>query len=167
MALFRRSPQLPGDVRERLGLSHHQPTLAIGRLTDGWAVATSTRLHAVVGDDVVVRDWSDVDGARLDTEGATLTVTWVDGTRPTVMHIADDRAVGLPRVVHDRVQSSVVHTERVVVPNGATVRVAVRRSADGHLLTQVIGTGDVDLSDPATASLVEAAEARVAEATGQ
>ena len=165
MALLRNP--VPRDVRARLAGGPGGRTLAAGRLTDGWAVATTTGIAVVPDDgDVLRRAWSDVDGARLDPASAELTVTWVDGLPPTVLHLADDRDVSLPRTLHERVQQSVVHSETVRLPRGDVVRVALRRSPTGELFTQVIGPGAVDLTDPATAELVNAAEARVREAAG-
>ncbi|HQY33978.1 hypothetical protein [Actinotalea sp.] len=164
MALLRRAPHLPDEVRDRLDLAGDRP-LAVGRLADGWAVATRTGLRVAVGEHVLARPWCDVNAARLDAEAVTLTVTWVDGATETVLHLADD-APALPRAVHDRVQSSVVHGEQVTVPDGQSARVVLRRAADGSLFTQVIGTGGVDLADPAVGAAVDAAEARVREAAG-
>ena len=170
MALLRRRTAMPDAVRARLDLPRGDRVIAAAELTDGWAAASVHALHVVTGDSsdatVLRRPWSEVDGARLNAESAALTVTWVDGRAPTVLHLADDRAIALPRAVHDRVQSSVVHTERVTLPSGAVVRVALRRTADGVLLTQVLGTGDVDLNDPGTAAAVDAVEARVRETVG-
>jgi len=169
MALLRRRTRLPDEIRARFDLPGGDRVIAVAELADGWAAASIRALH-VATDDVVgpvpARAWSDVDGARLDTPTSELTITWVDGSEATVLRLADDRSIALPRAIHDRVQSSVVHTERVPLPSGTVVRVALRRDADGDLLTQVIGTGDVDLEDPVTAAAVDAAEARVREAAG-
>lgn len=165
MALLRRSPRLPDDVRGSLGLRRGEKVLATAPLTDGWAVATTLHLH-LAGLTALRRPWSDVDGARLDPETAELTVTWVDGSPASVLHLDAEHARTLTRAVHERVQSSVVHTARVTVPGGAVVRVALRRDADGGLLTQVLGDGRVDLSDPRTAAAVDEAEAKVREAAG-
>lgn len=165
--LRRRRPALPDDVRARLRLADGDPLLAVGRTTaDGWVVATRRGLTALTDDDVLGRAWTDVDGARLDPATDELTVTWVDGTPTTVLALVPEAARDLARAVHDRVQSSVVHGERVELGDGRTVRVVLRRAHDGALLTQVIGAGDVDLSDPGTARVVDAAEARVREAAG-
>ena len=170
MALLRRRASMPDDVRARLDLPRGDRLIAVAELTDGWAAASIHALHVVAPDanepTALRRPWCEIDSARLDPGTAALTITWVDGRAPTVLHLADDRSVALPRAVHDRVQSSVVHTERVIVPSGAVVRVALRRAADRTLLTQVLGTGDVDLSDPGTAAAVDAAEARVRESAG-
>lgn len=165
MALFRRSPRLPEDVRRTLDLRRGEKVLATAPLTQGWAVATTLHLR-VLADEQLQRPWSDVDGARLDPDAGELRVTWVDGSSPTVLHLDAEHAHALARAVHERVQSSVVHTAKVTVPGGAVVRVALRRDSDGGLLTQVLGNGRVDLSDPRTAALVDAAEAQVREAAG-
>lgn len=164
MPFLRRRQQLPDDAAARLGLP--DTPLAVAELADGWAVATRDGLATLRGDDVVRRAWTDVDAARLSSETDVLTVSWVDGTSPTELPLVDRSPGGLPRVVHERVQSSVVHHEEVPLPGRRTVRVVLRRAADGSLFTQVIGTGDVDLDDPATARLVDDAEARVREAAG-
>ena len=165
MSLLRRTP-LPDDVRSRLGLARGERVLAAGRLTDGWAVATTAGLALVPAEgEPVRRAWTDVATARLDPEGRTVTVTWVDGATPTVLHLADDGAGRLPAVLRQCVDSSVVHSERVVLPDRTAVQVVLRRDAD-RLFTQVIGPGGVDLDDPATAAAVDAAELRVREAAG-
>lgn len=165
--LRRRRPTLPDDVRARLDLTDADTTLAVGRTTtEGWVVATRRGLAILRGDDVLRRAWTDVDGARLDPASDTLTVTWVDGTAATTLPLVPDAARALARAVHDRVQSSVVHGEKVELGRGRSVRVVLRRADDGALLTQVIGAGDVDLTDPETAAAVDAAEARVREAAG-
>ena len=167
MPLLRRRARMPDDVRVRLHLERGDRILATALLTDGWAAATTRALHvAIDGEEPVHHAWSDVDAGRLDPEAAELTIAWVDGSPSTVLHLADNRSVNLPRAVHERVQSSVVHTEKVTLPSGSIVRVAVRRAAGGGLITQVLGSGDVNLDDPATAAAVDAAEARVREAVG-
>ncbi|MBC7290787.1 MAG: hypothetical protein H5T83_05560 [Actinotalea sp.] len=167
MPLLRRRPALPDDVRSRLDLTAGDAPLAAGRTTtDGWVVATRRGLVVLDGDGDLRRAWTDVDGARLDPASGELTITWVDGTATTTLPLVQDAARDLARAVHDRVQSSVVHSERVEVGGGRTVRVVLRRDDDGALLTQVIGAGDVDLADPGTAAAVDAAEARVREAAG-
>ena len=167
MALLRRHSSLPDDVRDRLDLAPRERVLASAPLDDGWVVASTHHLHVLraVGEHLR-RPWVDVSTARLDPETAVLTVTWVDAAPSTDLRLADDRSMEFPRVVRQCVDSSVVHSERLTLPSGAVVRVALRRAAGDALLTQVLGTGDVDLSDPATAAAVDAAEARVRDAVG-
>lgn len=167
MPLFRRRAALPDDVRSALDLAPRERVLAFAPLTDGWAVATSQRLHAIpAGGSPTRRPWLDVNTGRLDADTAVLTVTWVDGGPATELHLADDRSMEFPRVFKQCVDTSLVHSEQVTLPRGASVRVALRRDVDDRLVTQVLGTGDVDLADPATAAAVDAAELRVREAAG-
>ncbi len=153
---------LPDEARSALEITG--PVLAFERLDDGWAVATRDGLHVIQAGTRLHRHWTDVDGASLDGETAELEVRWVDGTAPTRFAVNDRSR--LQQVVHDRVQSSVVLAEIVSVPGDRKVRVALRRGADGDLFVQVVGNGRVDLSDPAVAEVVDAAEARLREAAG-
>ncbi len=95
---------------------------------------------------------------------AEVEVRWVDGTEP--VRFAVEARSRLPRVVHDRVQNSILLAETVKVPGDRHVRVVLRRAADGTLFSQVIGNGRVDLADPEVAAVIDAAEARVREAGG-
>lgn len=166
-----RRPSLPDDVRAALGLARGERVLASGRLTDGWAVATTHGL-AVLPDagagasHTVRRAWTDVSSGRLDPDAETLTVEWVDAAAPTVLNLADPRDVRFPAAFRQCVDSSVVHSEAVTLGDRSVVRVALRRDGDRRLFTQVMGPGTVDLEDPATAEAVDAAEARVREAAG-
>ena len=167
MALLRRRASLPDDVRARVELERGERVLSSAPLQDGWAIATTYHLHELPADGAALRrPWVDVSTARLDPETALLTVTWVDAAPPTDLRLADDRSMEFPRVVRQCVDSSVVHSERLTLPSGAVVRVALRRAAGDALFTQVLGTGDVDLSDPATAAAIDAAEARVRDSAG-
>lgn len=114
---------------------------------------------------VVHREWADVDRATYDTESNVIRVHWVDGGEPTPLALDGRRSV-LPQVLRERVEWSVVLAEPVRLPGGRSARVAVRRRAGGELFSQVIGGGDVDLTDPAVAGLIDAAEARVRSAAG-
>lgn len=153
---------VPDEARSALGLT--EPALAFAKLEDGWAVATRGGLHVIQGERPLSRRWTDVDGASLDGETGELEIRWVDGTKP--VRFAVDARSRLPRVVHDRVQNSILLAETVKVPGDRHVRVVLRRAADGALFSQVIGNGRVDLADPDVAALIDAAEARVREAGG-
>ena len=167
MALLRRQPTLPDDVRARLELRSGDHVLAAAELTDGWAVATAQRLHLLRTEgDPVARAWSEVSGARMDPATAVLTLSWVDGAPPAALGLVDDRSRLFPDTVRQCIDSSILLSERVPLLAGRHVRVALRRDPDGHLLTQVVGTPDVDLADPAVAAAVDAAEARLREAAG-
>jgi hypothetical protein len=148
---------------------------------EAWAFATRAELLLITapeaasgqgGDEsrgapsvVVHREWADVDRATYDTEPNVIQVYWVDGDEPTALAL-DDRRTVLPQVLRERVQWSVVLAEPVTLPGGRSARVAVRRRADGELFSQVIGGRGVDLTDPATAGVIDAAEARVRNAAG-
>ncbi len=166
MPLFRRRPSLPADVRARLDLRGDDRVVAAAELTDGWAVASRLALHVVHADaELRRRPWSDVDRARLDPETSTLSVVWVEGGTDR-LHLVDTGRQPFPGVLRERVQSSVVHSETVTLPDCRRVRVALRRTEDAGLITQVIGDGRIDLADPAVADVIDAAEARVREAAG-
>ncbi len=162
--MVRRPLRLPADARTSLGIDGR--ALAVERLVGGgWVAATRAGLHVLDDGRLLVRHWTDVDGARFDGDTDQLTVTWVDGTPSTVISL-DDPGSRLVRAVHDRVQSSVVLAERVTLARAGLVRVVLRRGAGGELFTQVIGDGRVDLADPEVAAVVDAAEARLRESAG-
>ncbi|NMR19174.1 hypothetical protein [Cellulomonas fimi] len=166
MPIFARRAPLPPDVRARVDLAARDRVLAAAELTDGWAIATRLALYVVAAPrDVERRAWADVDRATLDPERSVITVDWVDGGRRE-LHVADENQNAFPRTLHERVQSSVVHSETVELPGGGRVRVALRRDEDGELFSQVIGDGLTDLGDPGVAARVDAAEARVRGAAG-
>ncbi|MDM8084162.1 hypothetical protein QUV83_05220 [Cellulomonas cellasea] len=170
MPLFSRRPSLPDPVRGRLALPPRDRVLAVVELADGrWAVAT--RLALCLADTgaeagaVRRRPWIDVDRAQLTVETSTITVHWVDGTTED-LPLTERGAPAFAQTLRERVQSSVVHSETVVLPGGSTVRVALRRDEQGDLVSQVIGDGSVDLSQPRVGALVDAAELRVRRAAG-
>ncbi|MBE7701104.1 hypothetical protein H9623_12425 [Oerskovia sp. Sa1BUA8] len=165
MALFARS-SLPDDARRSLHLAPKDAVLASAQLTDGsWAVATRTVL-ATTGDTASARPWCDVDRAGYDPGSASLTVEWVDGAPPLVLHLADVRRTALAQAVRERVQSSVVLAEVVALGGGRSAKVAVRRDTDGSLFSQVVAEAGVDLEDPRTRAVIDAAEDRVRSMSG-
>jgi len=166
MPLFSRRTVLPPDVRARLHLSRGDRVIASAEITGGWAVASRLALHATAVDgEVRRRPWADVDRARLDPDTDTITVVWVDG-ETLDLQLVNNQQPTFARAVRERVQSSVVHSETVQLTGGGQVRVALRRDERGRLFSQLIGTGQVDLANPAVAALVDAAEARVRGAAG-
>ncbi len=161
VALFKRPAPLPATVRQRLALPRGEKTLASAELTDGrWAVAGRGALYLVGEQDVERRPWVDVDRASYTPESSAITVFWVDGSTQE-LSLGEKVPVAFAQTLRERVQSSVVHVETVDVPRAGRVRVALRRDAAGELLTQVIGGARVDLTDPQTAAVIDAAESRV------
>jgi len=164
MALFRRPSRPIGDSSSvQIPRSEHR--LASADLTDGWVAATRAGIVFRLGDTVVRRAWTDVDHASLDGESSVLTISWVTG-EVTALPLVPKKRLAFPQVFRERVQASIVYTVPVRLPGGGTARVALRRRATGELLSQVIGDGRVDLSDPVVARLVGAAEAEIWRAAG-
>ncbi|WP_242496339.1 hypothetical protein [Xylanimonas protaetiae] len=161
-------PRLPDDVRVRLGLGPAERTLAAGELKGGgWAAAVPAALLVAPAEGPVQgRPWSDVDRASFDPQHGLVTVTWVDGTAPLKVRPVDPARSRLPQVVRERVEWSVVLGEEVPLPGGRSARVAVRRSVDGTMFSQVLAGPGVDLDDPAVAPLVDAAERHARAAAG-
>jgi hypothetical protein len=162
VALFRRPvrrPSLPGEVRQVLQLDASARALAWSPLTPGgWAVATPAGLRALLPSGVLLdRPWTDVDHAVWDRDAQMIAVWWVGSRQPTPLEVGEESF--LPEVIHERVRSSLVLTHEVPVPGGRTVRVALRKAADGGLSTQVVAGRGVRLSDPEVAALVARAEA--------
>lgn len=167
MGLMSRTEKLPAQVRAALDLDRGDRVLAQGRLEDGsWAVATSWTLVRSDGASTAACSWCDVDRGTWDPTDATLTVTWVDGSPPLVLKVADPRRTPLMRVFRERVQASVVMSETVTLGTGLTARVAVRKDHHGNLLTQVVGDAGADLSDPLNQAAVRSALARLRSASG-
>lgn len=165
MALFARS-SLPDNARRSLNLTPDDRVLTAAELTDGtWAVATRTTL-AVTGNASPSRAWCDVDRAAYDPLTSSITVEWVDGGPSLVLELAGERGTAFARTLRERVQSSVILAETLTFPGDRRVRVAVRRSADRTLFSQVVADPGVDLDDPAVSAVVDAAENRVRQASG-
>ncbi|MEP7763616.1 hypothetical protein [Sanguibacter sp. 25GB23B1] len=168
MALFSRDEALPADLRPALASLVRRGDRAIAQasLVDGsWAVATREGL-ALLTAAPVLRPWSDVDRGRWDPEEAALVVQWVDGSSPLELVMAKPTRTAFLRVFRERVQSSVVMSETVHLPEGSSARVAVRRSATDELFLQVVADPGADLGAPSAAPLVRAAMSRLSAASG-
>lgn len=163
MALPRRT-RLPAQVRAQLG--RRERVLAASPLAgaEAWALATPGEV-VVAGADGVRwrRNWHEVDHGSWDEERSAITITWVDGGR-TELALADG-ARAFPEVFRERVQSSIVHVERLELGTGVMVRAVIRRAADGSLLSQVIADGPVGGS-PEESDAVLALETRARRAVG-
>jgi hypothetical protein len=137
-----RRVSMPAPMSAALGLDEPAPgerLLAWSVLVGGGAAAATTlRLRiATPRGDTLVRPWVSVDHAVWDQDSRTLVIWWVDSRRTTPLEIQDD--IGrLPEVVRERVQSSVVLTASVPLPNGRAARVALRRGPGGELSAQAL-----------------------------
>ncbi|MGN6333841.1 MAG: hypothetical protein ACTHOD_19675 [Motilibacteraceae bacterium] len=173
----RRRLSLPDDVRAALPLEPRERVLAAAeRLDGGWAVATERALLLVpVGgaagrsDEPVERiAWWTVDSAAWDDASERLVVdARPPGRRPLVRRLAltEPASSLLPETVRERVQASIVVSQKVRLLGRAGGRVTAR---------QVPGTADlvwnVQLDpglDPADPQVQAAAEAALAEVRAQ
>ena len=168
VALFSRRRRMPDTDRARLELRPGDAILVSTALSDDrWVVATKEALHVLAPDAPVDRHpWSDVDHGSLDSATRTLTLRWVWGQTATLTFSEGPASVVFAQTFRERVQQSVVHAVATTLPGGQRVRVALRRGEDGTMFTQVLGDATVDLSDPAVAALVDAAEDEVRDAVG-
>jgi hypothetical protein len=152
---------MPAELREALGLTESRSAgrlLAWSSLVGGGvAAATIKDLRIVTPRGTkIFRSWSEVDHAVWEQESRTLVIWWVDSRRTTGLEIQDD--IGrLPEVIRERVQSSVVLTASVPLPNGRAGRVALRRGADGALVAQALVPPGVKEDAPEVAPLLAAA----------
>lgn len=168
MALFSRDEALPAELRPALAslVTSGDRAIAQASLVDGsWAVATRAGL-ALLTPDPALRPWSDVDRGRWDPEDATLVVQWVDGSTPLELVMAKPTRTAFLRVFRERVQSSVVMSETVRLPEGSSARVAVRRSASDELFLQVVADPGADLTAPSAAPVLRAVMSRLSAASG-
>lgn len=119
--------------------------LAAERLVDDtWAIV-STDAFAVVtpaGEVQVQRPWHEVATGEWDGERHVMTISWVDGERPTRIKTVRESPVHFPRTFKERVDASVVYSDNVTVPGGE-LRGALRRTPSGELISQI--SSDVPL----------------------
>ncbi len=88
------------------------------------------------------RPWHLVEGGQWNSEKRLLHVTWVDGEAATDLILdVDDQDVAA--VLRERIESSLVHLEVEKLPDGGTLRGAIRRGSDGELFSQVSVRGKV------------------------
>ena len=170
MALSLRRPErLPAAVRSAVGLGSGERVLSWGReeATGTTVVATNHRLYAVdaTGERALDRPWHEVDGGTWSAELAQLTVTWVDGSRPSQWVLGVTSLV--PETLRERVQASVVLAQRIELGPRRTAKVAVRQDlAGGGLVEQVVLGRGVRADDPELVARTEAAMVYLREQVG-
>ena len=88
-------------------------------IDDSWVLITATDFAIVdAGGEVKVeRPWHEVATGEWDGERHIMTVTWVDGSRPTRLKTVDESPITFPRIFKERVDASVA-TRDPPVPGG-------------------------------------------------
>ena len=163
---LRRRPVVPAEVERQLQLAPGEHALAVATLDDD-STAVSTEARLLVARPAGLRwavGWSEVDAATWEPEARSLVVRLVDGGSATLV-LASGRDTLLPEVVRERVQSSVVLSQRVEALGRRGARVVVRRAREG-LVVQVVPDPGVDLADPDVAAEVERTRRELARAVG-
>jgi hypothetical protein len=164
--LLRRRRRLPEEIASRLGHADRERVLAWAPTESGWVAASERHLLTIPAEgEAVRRPWAEVAGASFEPERLRLAISWVSG-EVTEVALAQDDVGTLTAAVRQRIEESIVLRERVEVARGRHVQVVLRRTADGRLMTQVLGRPDTDLTDPAIAERVDDVEARLREAAG-
>jgi hypothetical protein len=157
----------PEPVRAVVAADPDERVLAWGERTDGgWTVATSRGLRVVPADlslaaagEVPLLPWHAIGTARWSAagDGGTFTVVPLAEVEPGVQtRLAAQRHVlraagGLPSVLKDRVDRTVVTSQRHPLPTGGSVLLVARR-VPGQAAREwtVVFDDDADRDDPAT-----------------
>jgi hypothetical protein len=167
---LRRPERLPSEVRAAVELAPRERVLSWGReaASGTTVVATNHALCAVgaTGERTLRRPWHEVDGGTWSAELATLTVTWIDGSRPSQWALGATSLV--PETLRERVQASVVLAQRIELGPRRTAKVALRQDlATGDLVEQVVLGRGVRPDDPELAARTDASLAYLREQVGR
>jgi hypothetical protein len=163
----RRGAGVPDDVRAALRTGKGERVLAVAALDGGaWAVATDRRLVVLVPgtEPRVDHGWHEVDTASWEGDSGVLAVRWVSGER-TWLTLVDAGDVGLPTVLRERVESTVVAQRRVAVAGRGGARLVVRR-IEGRLALQTVLDRGTDPGDPLVAEAVAAGRTELMDLVG-
>jgi hypothetical protein len=158
--------RLPAEAAEALGLAGGTRVLAWSPLMGGGvAAATVDGLHVLTPQGRALhREWALVRQASWEAASGTLAVTWISPRQLTPLELT---APGrFPDVVHERVRASLLLSQEVNVTGGGSVWVALRRSADGGVVTQVVPTAGVRLDDGEIAEQVRRAQEALRDEVG-
>lgn len=137
------------------GLSGSDRLLASARSKQTWLLATTHRFAAVHSDGTVrwLRPWHEVDAASWGRESETLTVSFVDGGRPVMLPMTNQRIFLM--TLRERVQASVVLATDLALEGARKARAVIRQDlATGDLLEQLVlgrGTRPSEAIDAAAA----------------
>ncbi|MDO4792509.1 MAG: hypothetical protein Q3999_08520 [Buchananella hordeovulneris] len=94
--------------------------------------------------------------ATWEAEPRVLTVKRVDPAQADlVIQLASDDVERFSHALVDAVEHAVVYSAAVKLPGGRWARATVRRSSDGELLSDVVGTARKGVDDAAVESLLK------------
>jgi hypothetical protein len=166
---LRRPERLPSEVRSAVELGPGERVLSWGReeASGSTLVATNHGLYAVdaAGTRTLARAWHEVDGGSWSAELTTLTVTWVDGSRPSQWVLGATTLV--PETLRERVQASVVLAQRIELGPRRWAKAVLRQDlATGDLVEQVVLGRGVRADDAEMAARTDAALAYLREQVG-
>ena len=170
MALSRRrTDRVPPEVREALDLPRSERALSWAHddLAGTTVVATTHGLYAVdrAGERTLAKPWHLVDAGSWSADLFQLTVTWVDGSRPSQWVFRE--ATMLPETLRERVQASVVLAQRLDLGDRRSARAVIRQDlATGELVQQVVLGRGVRAGDPGVDEATGAALAYLREQVG-
>lgn len=150
MAIFRRR------AAADLSLSRGERVLEVVPVTDEVEVVATTDRLVVrrAREPDWERRWIEVDHATWDDEERALQVVDVAGGG-TTLDLVEDGQLGLAQVVRERVQSTLVTWQTVLVPGGE-VKVAVRKDGDRLVLQEVPTPGADVTGEPAATAIARA-----------
>ena len=167
---LRRPERLPPEVRQAIDLGSGERVLSWAREggSGTTVVATNHRLYAVdaAGTCSLNRPWHEVDGGTWSAELTQLSVTWVDGSKPSQWVLGATTL--LPETLRERVQASVVLAQRIELGPRRWAKAVLRQElATGDLIEQVVQGRGVRDDDAEMTARTEAALAYLREQVGR
>ena len=163
-----RPERVPDEARSAIELGRGERLLSWARdeTTGAVVVASNHALYAVDGGELTLaRAWHLVDAGTWSHDLFQLSVTWVDGRRPSQWVFREPTL--LPETLRERVQASVVLMRRVELRERRSARAVIRQDlATGDLVEQVVLGRGVRASDPGVAEETQAALAFLKEQVG-
>lgn len=173
--LPQRTPRVPSDLRDRLGIPPGERVLAWGSgpmtaagetaPSRGYLAATDLAFYAE-GPGVRVT-WDRI--SRASWEEPLLEVVLEDesGQVSGRLRLDVDQSHDLPAAIHDRVTASVVISEMIDLGQGASARMAARRANDhADIRWTVVFEAGADPNDPELRARARAALADLRDALG-
>jgi hypothetical protein len=167
---LRRAEKLAPEVRKAIDLGSRERVLSWAHeaASGTTVVATNHRLYAVdaAGARSLTRPWHEVDGGTWSAELTQLTVTWVDGSRPSQWVLGATSL--LPETLRERVQASVVLAQRIELGPRRWAKAVLRQDlGTGDLIEQVVLGRGVRADDAEMTARTDAALAYLREQVGR